>query len=88
MVKIVFGICKSDRLPKMNNYLFFTKDGFTYDASNIETNNLQLLGSGVGNDVNEAFISFKQHQSYLLKQSYKNVTAIEYVGDFILNLEL
>ena len=72
----------------MKNYLFLTKDGSTFDPSDNETNNIQLLGTGVGNDVVEAFNSFKYHQSYLAKQSYKNVMAVEYVGDFILNLEL
>ncbi|MFA9373315.1 MAG: hypothetical protein ACERKK_04060 [Poseidonibacter sp.] len=46
----------------MKNYLFLTKDGFTYDSSNYETNNLQLLGTGVGNDILEAFVSFKYNQ--------------------------
>ncbi len=72
----------------MKNYLFLTKDGFTFDASDNQTNNLQLLGTGVGNDILEAFISFKYNQSYILKQSFKNIIAVEYVGDFILNLEL
>lgn len=72
----------------MKNYLFFTKDGFTYDNSHSRVNNLQILGTGAGINVHESFISFKEHQSYLLKQSFKNVIAIEYVGDFILNLEL
>lgn len=43
----------------MKNYLFLTKDGFTFDSSHCEVNNLQILGTGVGIDVNEAFISFK-----------------------------
>ena len=72
----------------MKNYLFLTQDGSTFDPSDNETNNIQLLGTGVGNDVVEAFHSFKYYQSYLAKQSYKNVMAVEYVGDFILNLEL
>lgn len=72
----------------MKNYLFFTKYGFTFDSSYCEVNNLRTLGTGVGIDVNDAFISFKEHQSYLFEQSFRNVTAGEYVGDFILNLEL
>ena len=72
----------------MKNYLFLTRDVFTYDASDNQTNNLQLLGTGAGNEIFEAFISFKYNQSYILKQSFKNIIAVEYVGDFILNLEL
>lgn len=41
-----------------------------------------LLGSGVGNNKTEDFNSFKYHQSY------KNVMVVEYIDDFILNLEL
>ena len=74
-------------LHKMKNYLFLTQDGSTLDPSDNETNNIQLLGTGAGNDIEEAFTSFKYHQSYLAKLSYKNVMAVEYVGDFIINLE-
>ena len=31
----------------MKNYLFFSKDGFTYDKSHKFTNNMQLFGTGV-----------------------------------------
>ncbi|MGM0518765.1 MAG: hypothetical protein ACQERD_03860 [Campylobacterota bacterium] len=72
----------------MKKYLFLTKDGFTFDEMDNETSNIQLLGTGVGNDVLEAFISFKYYQPYLVNQSYKNVMAIEYIGDFTMNLEL
>lgn len=72
----------------MKSYLFFTADGCTYDNSNKLTNNMQVLGHGVGNDVDEAFKSFKIHQSYIYKQNYKNIMAIETIGDVITNLEV
>ena len=72
----------------MKNYLFLTKDGFTFDESNNESNNIQLLGTGAGDNITEAFNSFKYHQSYLANKSYKKVMAVEYVGDFIMDLEL
>ena len=31
-----------------NSYLFFSKDGYTYDKSHNQTNNMQILGSGMG----------------------------------------
>lgn len=72
----------------MKNYLFLTKEGFTFNPHRKRIENMQVLGTGVGNDIIEAFHSFKYHQSYLVNQSYKKVIAIEYVGDFIMDLEL
>lgn len=72
----------------MKNYLFLTRDGFTYDNENNITDNLQLLGTGIGNDIVEAFNSFKYHQSYLKKFALNDIVAVEYVGDFINGLEL
>ena len=80
-------------LLKMNNltkksYLFFSKDGFTYDKSNRLTNNMQLLGSGMGKNINEAFNDFKKNQSYLLTFDYENLMAVQTVSEFITNLKL
>ena len=72
----------------MKNYLFLTKDGFTFDPNRSRIENMQVLGTGVGDDVVEAFNSFKYHQSYLKKYAFQNVMAVEYIGDFIMNLEL
>ena len=70
------------------NFLFFSKDGFTYDKSNRLTNNMQLLGSGMGKNINEAFNDFKKNQSYLLTFDYENLMAVKTVGMFITNLKL
>lgn len=72
----------------MNRYIFFTRDGFTYDSLNKETNNMQLLGHGEGDSVIEAFDNFKTQQSYISSQSYINVMAMQTIGDVIMNLEL
>lgn len=72
----------------MRNYLFFTKDGFTFDQNNNQIENMQILGTGAGDDIIEAFNSFKYHQSYLKKFAFQNLMAVEYVGDLIMNLEL
>lgn len=72
----------------MKTYLFYTNDGFTYDNQHKEVNNLQVLGHGEGTNINEAFSHFKQNQSYIFKQAFTNVMAIQTVGDTILNLEL
>ena len=79
--------------PKMansikKNFLFFSKDGFTYDKSNRLTNNMQLLGSGMGKNINEAFNDFKKNQSYLLTFDYENLMAVQTVSEFITNLKL
>ena len=46
----------------MKNYLFLTKDGFTYDKSHNLTNNMQLFGSAKGKNIDEAFKNFKEEQ--------------------------
>lgn len=70
------------------NFLFFSKDGFTYDKSNRLTNNMQLLGSGIGKNLSEAFKDFKKNQSYLLTFDYENLMAVQTVSEFITNLKL
>ena len=77
----------------MNNsikksYLFFSKDGYTYDKSHNQTNNMQLLGSGMGKNLSEAFNDFKKNQSYLLTFDYENLMAVQTVSEFITNLKL
>lgn len=72
----------------MKTYLFYTNDGFTYDNRHNEANNMQVLGHGEGISIDEAFNHFKKNQSYILKQAFTNVMAIQTVGDSILNLEL
>lgn len=72
----------------MKNYLFYTSEGYTYDSLHNEADNMQILGHGVGKNINEAFNHFKQNQSYLSKQAFNNVMAIQTVGDTILSLQL
>jgi len=67
----------------MKSFIFFTSDGYTYDISHKKANNMQLLGHGEGVDINEAFEKFKTHQSYIYKQNYKNILAIETIGDLV-----
>ena len=70
------------------NFLFFTSEGFTYDGNNKKIENMQILGDGFGDDILEAFKNFKNEQKYLKDFSFKNVIAIQIVGDVIRNLEL
>ena len=72
----------------MKQFLFFTSEGFTYDPLNNEIDNMQILGDGSGTDVLEAFKNFKFNQSYLAQYAFKEVIAVEYVGDMISDLEL
>lgn len=70
------------------NFLFFTSEGFTYDSNNKEIQNMQILGDATGKDIFEAFKNFKINQPYLKNFSFKNVMAIQTIGDVIRNLEL
>ncbi len=70
------------------NFLFFTSEGFTYDSNNKEIQNMQILGDATGKDILEAFKNFKINQPYLKNFSFKNVMAIQTIGDVIRNLEL
>jgi hypothetical protein len=76
------------RRHKLKQFLFFTTEGFTFDPHHEELHNMQILGDGMGNDVLEAFKNFKHNQSYLLEYAYKEVIAVQYVGDMIRHLEL
>ena len=70
------------------NFLFFTSDGFTFDCNNKKIENMQILGDGFGKDIFEAFKNFKKEQAYLKDFTFKNVMAIQTIGDVIRNLEL
>ncbi len=70
------------------NFLFFTSEGLTFDDNNKKIENMQILGDGFGDDILEAFENFKNEQKYLKDFSFKNVMAIQTVGDVIRNLEL
>jgi hypothetical protein len=72
----------------MKSYLFFTKEGFTFDSNNKEIENMQILGMANGIDVLEAFRSFKINQPYLKDFAFKEIVAVQTVGDVIINLEL
>jgi len=49
---------------------------------------MQVLGHGEGTSIDEAFSHFKQNQSYISKQAFSNLMAIQTVGNSILNLVL
>ena len=70
------------------NFLFFTSDGFTFDCNNKKIENMQILGDGFGEDIFEAFKNFKKEQAYLKDFTFKNVMAIQTIGDVIRNVEL
>lgn len=72
----------------MKQFLFFTREGFTFDPNHKELHNMQILGDGTGDDVLEAFVNFKRDQDYLLERGFKEVIAVQYVGDMIRHLEL
>jgi len=72
----------------MKSFIFFTNEGFTQDPNNKEISNMQILDTGNGNGILEAFKNFKHNQSHLSEFSFTEVIAVEYIGDFIRHLEL
>jgi len=72
----------------MKHYIFFTREGSTYDPLEKDVSNMQILGTGKGEDILEAFQNFKHNQSYLLEYAFKEILALEYIGEIITNLEL
>ena len=72
----------------MKHYIFFTKEGSTCDSLGKDVSNMQILGTGKGEDILEAFHNFKCNQSYLLEYAFKEILALEYIGEIITNLEL
>lgn len=72
----------------MKSFIFFTNEGFTQDPNHKEIPNMQILGSGEGDEILEAFKNFKQNQSYLSEFTFREVIALEYIGDMIRHLEL
>ena len=89
MALLSFGTnLENNKQPKMRNFIFLTMDGFTYDSNNQAIQNMQVLGAAKGENILKAFKNFKHDQSYLSRFSFKEVIALEYVGDFIRNLEL
>ena len=74
--------------PTRKSFLFFTSEGFTFDCNNKKIENMQILGDGFGEDIFEAFKNFKIEHRYLKDFSFKNVMAIQTVGEVITNLEL
>lgn len=72
----------------MKNFLFFTSEGYTFDPDDRDIENMQILGTGKGDNILEAFKNFKFEQSYLEDFTFKEVIAVEYIDDFIRGLEL
>lgn len=65
----------------MKKYLFYTTDGFTQDASLQETENCQLLGIGLGNNIEQAFDDFLNENDYIHQQDYEKIMAYEVIGN-------
>ena len=61
----------------MNNYIFVSKDGFTFSPANNESEpdieNLQVLGFEQGENAMEAFELFKDHNKQLSKQGFVHI---------------
>ena len=72
----------------MKQYLFCTKEGYTYDAAGYEVHNIQILGDATGENTLEAFENLKSNQPHLINSSINELMALEFVGEMIYDLEL
>ena len=61
----------------MRHFIFLTQEGITKTPSDLDIENLQVLGITQGNSYDDAFNNFLKEHSYLLDYNYKEVIAIE-----------
>lgn len=70
----------------MNNYLFLTNEGYTYqsDSESIEPDceNLQLIGIASGNTQEEAFKNLINEKEYLRQFNFNEIYCYELVKNY------
>lgn len=67
----------------MKKYIFYTTDGFTQDFQLRETENYQLLGITIGNDVKMAYDTLIKENNFIIDHNYQHIMAYEVIGDVI-----
>lgn len=67
----------------MKKYLFYTTDGYTQDLQLRETENCQLLGIALGNNVGTAYDTLIKENNFIVEHSYQHIMAYEVIGDII-----
>ena len=70
----------------MNNYIFLTNEGYTYqpDSESIEPDceNAQLIGIAVGNTQEEAFNNLINEKEYLRQFNFDEIYCYKLAEDF------
>lgn len=61
----------------MRYFIFLTSDGSTNTATDINIDNLQVLGWSDGDDEQEAFNNLLKENEHLSKYDYENISAME-----------
>ncbi len=61
----------------MRHFIFLTNEGYAQSPNGQETENSQVLGYSSGGSLKEAFDIFINKSSYLLKQGYVDIFALE-----------
>ena len=65
----------------MNNYIFITSEGYTYQPNSIsvepDIDNMQVIGSGEGNTAQEAFLHLIKQNTWLAGTDFNEIFAIQ-----------
>lgn len=61
---------KKQKVLNMNEYIFYTAEGFTQAPNGEDVENLQILGFAKANNENKAFISLLQENSWIKKNEF------------------
>lgn len=65
----------------MRNFIFLTHEGLTKAPNNMDIDNLQVLGTAIGDDEASAFNNFIKENSYLIDADYDEVLALELLSE-------
>lgn len=65
----------------MKKYLFYTTDGYTQDTEFKDTENCQMLGISMGENIMQAYSNLINANNYILGHNYNNILGYEIVGE-------
>ena len=65
----------------MKYFIFLTQEGLTKAPSDVDVENLQVLGISKGNDKKEAFGNFVKDNEHLLDTDFDEVIAMELASE-------
>lgn len=65
----------------MNNYVFISNEGTTYQPDGSFIENSQVVGYGYGDTVDDALNNMIAESSYLINNSFRELLAIEIKND-------